>query len=182
MNSSGSESQFKGSSGITLKLILPYFPESKAPAMGSRMNPECKIYIGGLPDDANKSDTHLMFYPFSFSFPISEEHPHKMTPTLSWILWIMTITLQPDPTLIFLHKPSHSQPLNSNAKKSNASKLRCNYKATHRVASLHLALLNLSKNLVKAKKAHHHHPDCLRRADRPWSPNASNLQVSLLFV
>ena len=22
--------------------------------MGSRMNPECKIYIGGLPDDANK--------------------------------------------------------------------------------------------------------------------------------
>ena len=23
-------------------------------AMGSRMNPECKIYIGGLPDDANK--------------------------------------------------------------------------------------------------------------------------------
>ena len=25
-----------------------------AAAMGSRMNPECKIYIGGLPDDANK--------------------------------------------------------------------------------------------------------------------------------
>ena len=73
-------------------------------------------------------------------------------------MWIMTRSpLQPDPTLIFLHKPSHSQPLNSNAKKSNASKLRCNYKATHRVASLHLALLNLSKNLVKAKKAHHHH-------------------------
>ena len=39
--------------------MLPrrFFSEFKVFAMGSRMNPECKIYIGGLPDDANKSDT-----------------------------------------------------------------------------------------------------------------------------
>lgn len=30
------------------------FSEFRKAAMGSRMNPECKIYIGGLPDDANK--------------------------------------------------------------------------------------------------------------------------------
>jgi len=29
--------------------------------MGSRMNPECKIYIGGLPDDANKFDIEDTF-------------------------------------------------------------------------------------------------------------------------
>jgi|ERR1712062_419025 len=29
--------------------------------MGSRMNPECKIYIGGLPDDANKFDLEDAF-------------------------------------------------------------------------------------------------------------------------
>merc|ERR1719319_1761918 len=29
--------------------------------MGSRMNPECKVYIGGLPDDANKFDIEDAF-------------------------------------------------------------------------------------------------------------------------
>ena len=48
-----------------------HFSESEAFAMGSRMNPECKIYIGGLPDDANKSDTHLInHYCFIFSSPM----------------------------------------------------------------------------------------------------------------
>ena len=65
-----------------------YFSESEAITMGSRMNPECKIYIGGLPDDANKSDTHLINH-YCFIFP----SPYKMTPTWPWeSVWIMTIT------------------------------------------------------------------------------------------
>ena len=134
------------------------FSESEALAMGSRMNPECKIYIGGLPDDANKSDMHFMIYPFYFLIPNVLRTPPQNDPTWpwkwKWRIWIMTIT---PPARPYAHLSaqafSYATPQLQWCNKSNASKLRCNYKATHRVASLHLAHLNLSKNLAKAPRS-----------------------------